>query len=91
MIRIRFADSESERRGLAYLAERFSFKSWDSGDVDISESAFRSLVAERIPFMVQGRGRQMLEPLRSTLHVLRDFARPNVYVRPEDLASCRAE
>jgi len=82
MIRIRFADPESERRGLAYLAGRFSFKTWANGDTDISESAFRGLAAKRIPFIVQGRGRQMFEPLRSALNVLRDFARPNVYVRP---------
>ena len=54
MIRIRFTDPESERRGLAYLAGRFSFKTWANGNTVVPESALRALAVEGIPFKVEG-------------------------------------
>jgi hypothetical protein len=32
MILIRFAEPDQERRALGYLAGRFTFKSWSSGE-----------------------------------------------------------
>jgi hypothetical protein len=54
MIRIRFLDTASERRGLGYLAGRFSFKSWDSGITLVPEQALIALAREGIPFSVEG-------------------------------------
>lgn len=54
MIIIRFTDTASERRGLGYLAGRFSFKSWVSGETLVPEEALPFLAREGIPFMVQG-------------------------------------
>jgi hypothetical protein len=54
MIIIRFNDTESERRALGYLAGRFSFKSWASGETLVPEGALPSLAREGIPFLVQG-------------------------------------
>ena len=67
MIRIRFADPESERRGLAYLAGRFSFKTWANGDTVVPESALRALAVEGIPFKVEGPAtyEQNVPPLRN--------------------------
>ena len=54
MIIIRFADSESERRGLGYLAGRFSFKSWASGETMVPDAALPYLAREGIRFSVEG-------------------------------------
>ena len=54
MIIIRFPDAESERRALAYLAGRFSFKTWASGETMVPEHALPSLAAEGIRFSVEG-------------------------------------
>lgn len=54
MIRIRFPDLESKRRALGYLAGRFSFKSWASGEMLVPESALPFLAVEGIPFTVEG-------------------------------------
>ena len=54
MIRIRFPDLESKRRALGYLAGRFSFRSWASGEVLVPDSALSFLAVEGIPFMVEG-------------------------------------
>ena len=39
MILIRFSDAESKRRALGFLAGRFSFKSWSSGEMAVPEAA----------------------------------------------------
>jgi hypothetical protein len=54
MIIIRFADPVSERRALGFLAGRFSFKSWASGETMVPEQALASLAAEGISFLVEG-------------------------------------
>jgi hypothetical protein len=54
MIIIRFANAESERRALGFLAGRFSFKSWASGETLVPEEALASLARQGIPFMVEG-------------------------------------
>lgn len=54
MILIRFPDTESKRRALGYLAGRFSFKSWATGEMTVPESALAYLAAENIPFSVEG-------------------------------------
>lgn len=52
MILIRFPDVESKRRALGFLAGRFSFKSWASGEMIVPEIALAYLAAEDIPFSV---------------------------------------
>jgi hypothetical protein len=54
MIIIRFPDSHSERRALGFLAGRFSFKSWSTGETMVPEHALASLAAEGISFFVKG-------------------------------------
>jgi 7-keto-8-aminopelargonate synthetase-like enzyme len=68
MIRIRFADSQTERRGLAYLAGRFPFKSWANGDTVVPEAALAALAVEGIKFVVKGPPtyEQNVPPLRDS-------------------------
>ena len=54
MIRIHFPDSESERRALGYLAGRFSFKSWATGEMLVPAEALSCLAMEGIAFTVEG-------------------------------------
>lgn len=54
MIVIRFPDTESKRRALGYLAGRFSFKSWATGEMTVPEAALAYLATEGIPFIVEG-------------------------------------
>lgn len=54
MIVIRFRDSESKRRALGFLAERFSFKSWGAGEMTVPEGALAPLASEGIVFSVEG-------------------------------------
>jgi ABC-type ATPase with predicted acetyltransferase domain len=54
MVLIRFPDGDSKRRALGYLAGRFSFKSWASGEMTVPETALAYLAAEDIPFSVEG-------------------------------------
>ena len=54
MIRIRFTDLEAKRRALGYLAGRFSFKSWATGEMVVPEPALPFLAREGIPFSVEG-------------------------------------
>src|SRR5687768_3547641 len=49
MILIRFPDAESKRRALGFLAGRFSFKSWASGEIIVQETALEHLATEGIP------------------------------------------
>lgn len=55
MILIRFADSQIERRALGYLAGRFPFKSWATGETLVPESALAALAVAGITFTVVGR------------------------------------
>ena len=54
MIRIHFRDRESKRRALGFLAGRFSFKSWASGEMIVPEAALAHLATEGIAFVVEG-------------------------------------
>ena len=54
MIVIRFADAETERRALGYLAGRFSFTSWAGGETMVPEAALPHLAREGIRFSVEG-------------------------------------
>ena len=54
MIVIRFDDAESKRRALGFLAGRFSFKSWSTGEMAVPESALAHLATEGIAFAVEG-------------------------------------
>ena len=54
MILVRFPNAESERRALGYLAGRFSFKTWSTGQFLVPESALAFLATEGIPFSVEG-------------------------------------
>lgn len=53
MIIIRFPDSETKRRALGFLAGRFSFTAWKSGEVLVPDSALASLAHESISFAVE--------------------------------------
>jgi hypothetical protein len=66
MIRIRFSDASSKRRALGYLAGRFSFTSWASGEVLVPDAALPFLATEGIPFTVEGPATygQVIPPLR---------------------------
>ncbi|HUY37146.1 MAG TPA: hypothetical protein VMV69_30825 [Pirellulales bacterium] len=54
MIRIRFTDHEFERHALGFLAGRFSFKSWATGEMIVPEPALALLAREGISFIVEG-------------------------------------
>ncbi len=54
MILIHFPDIESKRRALGFLAGRFSFKSWATGEIAVPEDALVPLATEGITFVVEG-------------------------------------
>ena len=54
MIVIRFPDQSAERRALGFLAGRFSFTTWKTGEVLVPETALSSLATEGISFHVEG-------------------------------------
>jgi hypothetical protein len=54
MILIRFSDAQMEKRGLGYLAGRFSGTSWKSGETLVPEEALSHLAAAGIKFSVEG-------------------------------------
>lgn len=65
MIMIRFPDAESERRALGFLAGRFPFKSWSTGETMVPQHALPSLAAQGIHFSVEGPATyERLAPLR---------------------------
>ena len=57
MVLIRFTDPQAKRRALAYLAGRFSFKSWATGEMLVPEAALVELAIEQIHFAVEGAAR----------------------------------
>ncbi len=67
MIIIRFNDPDMERRALGFLAGRFSFKTWESGETAVPQQALGSLAAEGISFIVEGPAKyeQLAAPLRN--------------------------
>ena len=67
MIIIRFPDADSERRGLGFLAGRFSFKTWASGETMVPEAALSPLAQEGLRFTVEGpAGYERIASLRNT-------------------------
>ncbi len=54
MIIIRFPDEAAKRRALGFLAGRFSFKSWTTGEMMVPPGALAELAVEGIAFQVQG-------------------------------------
>jgi hypothetical protein len=54
MIRIRFTDDAAKRRALGFLAGRFSFKSWATGEMLLQEVALPALAREGVSFIVEG-------------------------------------
>ncbi len=54
MILIRFPDVAHERRALAYLAGRFTFKSWSTGETLVPEAALAHLATAGVAFSVSG-------------------------------------
>jgi hypothetical protein len=54
MIIIRFAHPDMERRALGFLAGRFSFKTWDTGETAVPPQALGWLATEGISFIVEG-------------------------------------
>lgn len=54
LIRIRFADRESKRRALGFLAGRFSFTSYATGEMLVVEPALAALAVEGISFIAEG-------------------------------------
>ena len=54
MVILRFDSGEEEHRALGWLAGRFSFKTWDNGDLMVHEAVLPYLAREGISFKVQG-------------------------------------
>ena len=54
VVMLRFDTSDEEYRALGWLAGRFSFKSWDKGDLMVHETALPYLARKGISFRVQG-------------------------------------
>ena len=54
MIIIRFIEPAAERRALGFLAGKFSFKSWASGEMMVPPKALAYLAVEGISFFVVG-------------------------------------
>ncbi len=69
MIRIHFTDLEAKRRALGFLAGRFSFKSWATGEMIVPEPALASLAREGISFIVKGPATHLLRQTTAALDV----------------------
>ena len=54
MVIVRLPDLETERKALGWLTGRFSFKSWESGDLMVHDNALPYLAREGIAFEVKG-------------------------------------
>jgi hypothetical protein len=54
MVIIRFADEQTERRALGFLARRFSGKSYATGETIVPEAALAELALEGMKFTVEG-------------------------------------
>jgi hypothetical protein len=53
-VRIRFNDSDTETEALGFLAGRFSFRSWETGETLMPETALAALANEGISYIVVG-------------------------------------
>ncbi len=54
MVVIHFPDAESKRRALGFMAGRFTFKSWATGEMVVPNSALAYMANEGIRFVVEG-------------------------------------
>ena len=54
MVLIRFSDAATERRALGWLAGRFPFKTWATGELLLPAEALAHLAQEGIRFQVEG-------------------------------------
>jgi hypothetical protein len=54
MIIIRFDNEAAKRTALGFVAGRFSFKSWASGEMMLPKEALSLLAEEEIRFTVEG-------------------------------------
>ncbi len=54
LIRIRFPNRDAKRRALGYLAGRFSFTSYATGEMLVVEPALAALAVEGISFTAEG-------------------------------------
>ena len=54
LIRIRFGDGEAKRAALGFLAGRFSFTSYHTGEILVVEDALAALAVQGISFTVEG-------------------------------------
>ncbi len=67
MIVIRFPDEQAKRLALGYLAGRFSFKSWASGEMMLPEQALPYLAVQGVRFEVEGPATyERFSPLRDS-------------------------
>jgi len=57
LIIIRFVNDLDKRKALGFLAGRFSFKSWATGEMMVPELALAPLAQEGISFTVEGPAR----------------------------------
>ena len=54
MILIRFSDLDAKRRALGYLAGRFSFTTYKTGEMLVPQAALGELAIQGIQFSVEG-------------------------------------
>lgn len=54
MIMIRYEDAGAKRQALGFLAGRFTFKSWTTGEMAVPEAALAHLASEGSLFSVEG-------------------------------------
>ena len=68
MVTVRFPDSETEKKALAYLIGRFSGRVLKSGEHLVPEAGLEALTKENIPFTVIGKTtyEQQLASLRGS-------------------------
>jgi hypothetical protein len=54
MVIIHFEDAETEKKALGFLVGRFSFKTWDNGDLMLLGPALGELAAQGFTFRTKG-------------------------------------
>ena len=54
MITIRFPDAQTKHKALGFLAGRFSFTSWATGEIIVPEDALPAIAQQGIHFSVEG-------------------------------------
>lgn len=69
---IRFPNPEAEVIGLGKLAGRFSFKTWENGEIMVPEPALGFLASENVSFIVE-EGRVMSALRRYEILLPRQF------------------